>query len=174
MEAHMQTDTVKLLAVYNQAADAKMGDTIKTLSVEEWGKGLGGFYPSIRSLCVHLFTGDISWLKRFANLREFAAAKDPLVTAEYNRETLFPGVEEYLEKRAKLDEILIGFSKELSDEDLAKNLEYSTPRGEKIVKNFGGCIIHSFNHDTHHRGMISLYLELLGKANDFNSLTPVL
>jgi uncharacterized damage-inducible protein DinB len=174
MEALMQTDTAKIVAVYNQAANAKMNDIIKTLSVEEWGKALGGYYPSIRSLCVHLFTGDISWLKRFSNIREFAAAKDPLISAEYNRETLFPSVEEYLGARAKLDEILISFAKELTDGDLAKNLEYSNPKGDKIVKNFGGCILHTFNHDTHHRGMISLYLEFLGKANDFNSLSTTL
>jgi uncharacterized damage-inducible protein DinB len=27
-----------------------------------------------------------------------------------------------------------------------------------------------FNHQTHHRGMISLYLDMLGKENDFSSL----
>jgi uncharacterized damage-inducible protein DinB len=29
-----------------------------------------------------------------------------------------------------------------------------------------------FNHETHHRGMISLYLEMLGRENDFNSIAP--
>ncbi|MCL2722457.1 MAG: hypothetical protein FWD47_14095 [Treponema sp.] len=29
-------------------------------------------------------------------------------------------------------------------------------------------ITHVFNHQTHHRGMISLYLEMLGKENSFS------
>jgi uncharacterized damage-inducible protein DinB len=31
-----------------------------------------------------------------------------------------------------------------------------------------------FNHQTHHRGMISLYLDMLGKENDFSNLFVLL
>jgi len=39
---------------------------------------LGGYYPSIRSLCSHLFILDFTWLRRFANLRSFAYAQHPV------------------------------------------------------------------------------------------------
>ena len=35
-----------------------------------------------------------------------------------------------------------------------------------------GLLIHLFNHQTHHRGMISLYLEMLGKENNYNNILP--
>jgi uncharacterized damage-inducible protein DinB len=35
-----------------------------------------------------------------------------------------------------------------------------------------GLLIHLFNHETHHRAMVSIYLEMLGKANDYNNVLP--
>ena len=54
------------------------------------------------------------------------------------------------------------------------NLTYMDSRGDEYKKNFGGLIIHMFNHQTHHRGMISIYLEELGIANDFSNLNSIL
>ncbi|MDR3249352.1 MAG: DinB family protein [Treponema sp.] len=171
----MQTDTVKILAAYNQAATAKMNETIKTLSADEWNKALGGFFPSVRSLCSHIFTADLSWLKRFSKAREFASLKDPLLNQEIDfKELRFPTVEEYLKDRLALDNLLSGFAQDLSGEDLAQDLSYANSSGQTFTKNFGGLALHLFVHSAHHRGMISLYLELLGHANDFNSLSQVL
>jgi len=54
------------------------------------------------------------------------------------------------------------------------SLTYIDSHGNEYTKNFGGLIIHMFNHETHHRGMISLYLENLGIDNDFNSFNQIL
>jgi uncharacterized damage-inducible protein DinB len=172
----MQKDTLVLLAKYNKAANEKMDAVIKTLSPEEWDKPLGGFFKSIRNSCSHIYICDFNYLKRFSNLKDFAVFKDPF----FNRdpypfsETLFADMGEYLVKRPELDAKLSAFADELCDEDLGKILKYTDPRGNLIERNFGGLIMHNFNHDTHHRGMVSLYLELLGKENDFNSLAMVL
>jgi uncharacterized damage-inducible protein DinB len=175
----MQTDTVRILAAYNQAANTKMNEVIKTLSAEEWDRGLGGYFPSVRSLCSHLYIGDSTWVKRFARLEgragEFAVLKDPLFERDHSfKEVLFPRVEEYLSGRRRLDELLVEFAGELEDADLARDLSYSNSAGDRFTKNFGSLLLHAFNHDTHHRGMISLYLEILGRANDFNSLSAYL
>ena len=34
-------------------------------------------------------------------------------------------------------------------------------------------VAHMFNHQTHHRGQISLYLDILGKKNDFSGIAPL-
>jgi uncharacterized damage-inducible protein DinB len=165
----MQTDTVRLLAAYNKEADKKMNEAVKTLSAAEWEKNLGGFFPSVRSLCSHTYYWDLTWFGRFARNGKFKAAEDPLLNREYSGvELFFPRVEDFLNGRAVLDDLLIRFTNELSDEDLAGPLE--GVRGG----NRGALMLHVFNHQTHHRGMISLYLELLGRANDFNSLSGYL
>ncbi|MDR2746668.1 MAG: DinB family protein [Treponema sp.] len=175
----MQTSTVKLLAAYNQEANARMNDIIKTLNAEEWGRSLGGYFPSVRGLCSHIYIADVAWLKRFSRsagrVGTFAVFKDPLFGRDFSfKELLFPSPEEYLESRPALDRLLSDFVNELNDGDLAGDLSYANSAGDRFTKNFGGLLLHAFNHQTHHRGMISLYLEILGRANDFNSLSVVL
>jgi uncharacterized damage-inducible protein DinB len=175
----MQTSTVKILTAYNRAANIRMNEIIKTLNAGEWNRSLGGFFPSVRALCSHVYVADITWLKRFSQhggrIGVFAVYKDPLFNRDYSfKETLFPAPEEYLESRPVLDGLLTDFADELSDGDLGKDLDYADSSGGRHTKNFGGLLLHVFNHQTHHRGMISLYLEMLGRANDFNSLSTIL
>ena len=172
----MQKDSVVLLAKYNKTANEKMNAVIKTLSAEEWEKPLGGYFKSVRGSCSHLYVCDFNYLKRFLKLRDFALSKDSFFNRDpyQNTEILFPDMGEYLAKRPELDAKLTAFVDEIKDEDLGTILKYTDPRGRLIERNFGGLVMHNFNHDTHHRGMLSLYLELLGKDNDFNSLASVL
>ena len=173
----MQKDTLVLMAKYNKAANEKMDAVIKTISQAEWDKNLGGFFKTLRGICSHIYTCDFNYLKRFSNLRDFALFKDPFFGRDpypSGSAPLFEDMGEYLKKRPELDAKLCAFADELRDEDLGKILKYTTPRGDIVEKNFGGLVLHNFNHDTHHRGGISIYLELLGKDNDFNSLSPVL
>jgi uncharacterized damage-inducible protein DinB len=51
---------------------------------------------------------------------------------------------------------------------LEKILTYTDSEGNKLEKVMETLLLHVFNHETHHRGMISLYLEMLGKENDFS------
>jgi len=175
MEVHMQKDALVLLAKYNKAANEKMDTVIKTLSSQEWEKELGGFFKTIRATCSHIYVCDFNYLKRFSKLRDFAVLKDPFFDREpfSFTEILFADKGEYLEKRPDLNARLLAFTEELGDDDLGKILKYTDPRGNQLERNFGGLIMHNFNHDTHHRGAISLYLELLGKDNDFNSLAAI-
>jgi uncharacterized damage-inducible protein DinB len=74
----------------------------------------------------------------------------------------------------ELDNIIENFIKEITIEDIDKILEYKNTEGKIFEKRMEGLIIHMFNHETHHRAMISLYLEMLGKENDYNNILPML
>jgi uncharacterized damage-inducible protein DinB len=166
----MQTDTVRLLAAYNRAANREMNESIKALTAAEWEKNLGGSFPSVRSICSHTYYWDRTWFGRFARNGDFKAARDPLLNQDGSAaELFFPRVEDYLDSRDALDGLLIRFVDELNDGDLAGALPLEKGKGS-----CGALMLHAFNHQTHHRGMISLYLELLGRANDFNSLSAYL
>jgi uncharacterized damage-inducible protein DinB len=172
----MQKDTFIVLGKYNKAANAEMNRTIKNLSPAEWDKPLGGYFSSVRSLCSHLYICDFNWLKRFSNLRDFDLFKEPFFgRGPYSfDEVLFADVGEYLLQRPELDEKITAFVNSVTDGDLAKNLKYTDSSGTPYERNFDGLLLNLFNHETHHRGMISLYLEMLGKENDYSSIGAVL
>ena len=172
----MQKDTFVLWAKYNKAVNEKMDAVIKTLSPEEWDKNLGGYFKSVRGLCSHLYIGDYNWLKRFSKLREFPVFKEAFFSSEpYSfSEVLFGDMGEYLKKRPVQDDKILAFANELNDGDLSALLKYTDSRGNAYEKIFGGLMMQSFNHDTFHRGMISLYLEMLGRENDFSNFGVVL
>ena len=171
----MNKELFNLLARYNGAANEKMNVPVKSLTGDEWNRPLGGFFPSVRSVASHVYVADFTWLKRFAALRDFKTLGDGFFAKTYSfKEELFPAVEDYLARRPELDRKILDFVNEVSGEDLGKTLRYNDSQGKPFEKLFGGALLHMFNHGTHHRGMISLYLELLGRENDFSSITAIL
>ena len=172
----MHKDIFVLFAKYNKAVNQKMNEVIKTLSKEEWNKNLGGFFNSVRGLCSHLYICDFNWLKRYSRLRDFNIFKEVFFAREpYSfKETLFADLDEYITGRPILDEKIIAFINEVNEDDLNSFLKYTDSEGTAYERNFGSLIMHSLNHDSFHRGMISLYLEMLGRENDFGSFVDIL
>jgi uncharacterized damage-inducible protein DinB len=167
----MTSDTVKLLARYNRHANVEMGRICEGLSDEEWNRALGGYYPSIRALCSHVFQSDITWLRRFATLRPFRYGEHPVFQRPLVwGELLFPTYADYAPERQVADDLLSQFADEVTAEDLSQRLRYKNLRGVDQDRVLGGLVMHVFNHQTHHRGMVSLYLDMLGKQNDFSNL----
>jgi len=171
----MDKETITLFAKYNQTANCSMNEIIKTLTPAEWDKELGGYFKTVHALCSHIFVCDFNWLKRFSKFRDFAVFGEPFFSREMYSfsEVIFNDSSEYLARRPKLDEWIIRFASELNDSELMGMLTYTDSSGADYRWLFGGLIMHSLNHGTYHRGMLSLYLELLGKENDFGSLRPV-
>ncbi|MDR2101946.1 MAG: DinB family protein [Treponema sp.] len=167
----MERDIYTRLARYNQGVNEKMNGYIQSLTNDEWNHEFKGFFKSIRGICSHLYVGDYSWLKRFENLREFKTLKDPFFTQNLSsKEVLFPDKEDYLARRPELDKQIIALIDETLEGDYPQVLKYANSQGKTFEKKFGTALLQVFNHETHHRGMVSLYLELLGKENDFSSL----
>jgi uncharacterized damage-inducible protein DinB len=69
-----------------------------------------------------------------------------------------------------LDNIFIEFINEITVDDLNREVKGKNRKGMEIEKKVKIILMHLFNHETHHRGMISLYLEFIGKENDYSRL----
>jgi uncharacterized damage-inducible protein DinB len=171
----MTKDTFVVLAKYNRAANEGMDRVIKTLDADAWDKQFPAFFKSVRELCSHIYIVEFVWLKRFGGLREFKTLQDSFFKQSFGfGDVLFADKNDYLAKRPELDARIEAFVDEVTDGDLQKTAAYKDSEGNPYERNFGGILLHTFNHATHHRGMVSLYLELLGKDNDYNSLVQVL
>jgi uncharacterized damage-inducible protein DinB len=175
MEDMMEQYNFSLLAKYNKEANGKMNNIITAISEEEWNKPFNGYFKSIHELCSHIFKADYNWLNRFKKLRNFDSLDENYFNKKYDvKEMLFLTIDEYISKRIELDNIIINFIKEITVEDINKILEYKNTEEKIFEKRMEGLMIHMFNHETHHRAMISVYLEMLGKENDYNNILPML
>jgi uncharacterized damage-inducible protein DinB len=160
----MAENVFKLLVKYNRETNQDMNNIIRTLTDEEWNRQFSGYYKSVHELCSHIFIWDYIWLKRLKTAGNFSSLDDSYFKREYDyRELLFETIDEYAAKRAELDGILTDFVNEVTADDLTKEARW-TGAGERVEI----ILIHLSNHQTHHRGMISLYLESLGRENDYS------
>ena len=170
----MTVDTAQLFARFNTHANLEMNKVLSLLAPGDWNRDLGGYYSSFHSLLGHLYTVDIAWLLRFTTRRPFQALKGGAFDfPPAPGQVPFEGYAEYLEKRNSLDSTIASFVEELTESDLASDLSYRNFKGDEVTKNFGGLVMHLFNHQTHHRGMVALYLDQLDVPNDFNGLNAV-
>jgi uncharacterized damage-inducible protein DinB len=150
-----------------------MNKIIEKISEEQWNKNFSGFYKSIHEICSHIYISDYNWLKRYNLLRNFNCLTNSFFDKEYKlTEIIFSNKSEYLKMRNELDEKIIKFVSEITINDLENILEYSNSKGMKFEKRLDGLLIHLFNHETHHRAMVSIYLEMMGKENDYNNVLP--
>jgi uncharacterized damage-inducible protein DinB len=171
----MDKDTISLLARYNQKANEKMEYIVSSLGEKEWNHPFPGYFTSLRAVASHLFISSHTWVRRLRTLRDFALAKDSYFEKIYPYEAvLFPHPREFTGAMNELSEKITAFAGELTEADLGLTLKYTDSEGEKFERNYGNCWIHFLNHQTHHRGMISQCLEILGKENDYNSLLPAI
>ena len=171
----MDLATIKFLADYNKTVNVQMDALIAGLSEEQWEAKFGGYFDSIRSMCNHLCTCDFNWLRRFALLRPFEYIKDGFFERGIAfGERAFETREAYFRLRGELDEYLKRFAAELRAEDLGRILKYNDSHGDEHNQEFGLVILHVFNHQTHHRGMISLYLEELKVENDYSNIMDII
>ena len=157
-------------ADYNKRANSQMNAIIQNISEAEWDKPFASYWKSIHELCAHIFTADYGWLNRF---RVFTDSKK--LPAEYFRtnynwgETIFEHIHEYIHQRAELDEKITVFVNEITDEDLTRIMPWTDWEGAIIKKKLGIYLTHMFNHATHHRAQIAVYLDMIGKENDFST-----
>jgi len=171
----MDLKTIRFLAEYNQITNDNMNKLIANLSEEEWKRKFGGFFSSIRSLCNHLYICDFNWLKRFGLLRDFEYIKEDFFTKDLKFNShAFEDKNEYLKKRKELDEYMKRFVGEVKEEDLDKYLKYKDSHGNEHNQEYGLVILHVFNHQTHHRGMISIYLEEMKIDNDYSNIMDII
>jgi uncharacterized damage-inducible protein DinB len=164
----MDKSTFELLVKYNKEINQQMNEVIKTLSEEEWNKQFSGYFKSIRELCSHIFIRDYT---RFKSINNLITLDDACFNKDYNfEEILFENIDEYLIKRPELDNVLIHLINEMTAADLKREVKWKNTKGMEIKKKVEIMLLHLFNHETHHRGMISVYLEFMGKENDYSAL----
>jgi len=157
-------------ADYNKRANNKMNSIIKNLSEEEWDKTFSSYWNSIHNLCTHIYNADYGWLDRFKIFTNPKGFSNIDLEKNYNwKGIVFQNINDYIKMREELDEKIIVYVNEITEDDLEIIMSLTDREGNIHSKKLGIYFTHMFNHATHNRGQISVYLDILGKENDWGS-----
>lgn len=148
---------VLAMAEYNAEMNRRVYDAAARLPEEERRADRGVFWTSIHGTLSHILWADEAWLSRFAGWAGPAGKH-----AESDRY-----VEDFAELRRRRDAFdadLVDWAGTLVPEDLAGDLVWrSAVLGGEITKPRALCVIHLFNHQTHHRGQVHALLTHAGE-----------
>jgi len=154
-------DNVYLLARYNRWQNRQLYATCAALTEAERRTPVAGYYGSVHGLLNHLLWGDRTWLGRFTGVPYVA----DLATE------LYADFEELRREREATDAAILEWAEGVSEERLGEGLTYtSSVDGRTRTLPLWQLAAHFFNHQTHHRGQVTLMLAVLGKEYPITDL----
>ena len=161
----MQKENFQLFAKYNLWMNEKLFAAAEQLSDHDLREDKGAFFGSVLGTLNHLMIGDILWLKRFATdpekYRSLASLQETTIPESLDAH-LFDDLGSLRAARQKLDDNIIRFCDEVSDAQLAEELDYQNYQGNSYRDQLGLLVQHLFNHQTHHRGQVTTLLSQAG------------
>lgn len=145
------------MARYNAWQNRQYAELLEALPLSDLTRDRGAFFGSILGTLNHLSWGDRVWMSRF----------DPSVTppkaALADSTALCPTLGAWLAERHHLDGKISHWADALRAVDLAGDLAwYSESAGQKMRVPLAECVVHMFNHQTHHRGQIHAMMTASG------------
>lgn len=164
-------NAINYYAHCNHEINTTMVGIIKNADNHLFSVPIEGYYKSINAILDHYFIADTVWLKAFRQARDSSIFDTPIMLVDRNwGELQFKDIDSFAIARSELDGIMISYMKELKPEDLDKTITRVNRKGERMEKVVWKSILHMFNHDTHHRGQISLVLDQKGIENDYSNM----
>lgn len=147
----------EMLAAYNAWANERLYDSAAHLPDGDYRADLGAFFGSVHGTLNHLLVADRIWLRRFMGRGEEPTQLDQI---------LYDDFDELRNERHAEDVRIVGYVKDLAEEDLSATVCYRTTRTPTDLEQvLGPLLIHFFNHQTHHRGQAHCLLtRLTGEA----------
>lgn len=154
-----------MLAHYNQRINQQLIEVCYALPEHYLNKDTQSFFPNIISYWNHILFGDLILLNRIANFSAtslqpslFTALPKPVSARDIYSDNL----SELAQIRESLDQLIVNFCSNLTEQEVAAILSYTTTEGHKVTKPLSDVIQHLFNHQTHHRGQLTCILSQFG------------
>ena len=155
----------QMMAHYNQRINQQLLAVCQSLPDDLLNKPTGSFFATITDYWNHLLFGDLILLGRLANNNLAGLSSNSLAnfpTPVSPQDTYFERIAELSSARASLDELIIDFCQQLSEQECSTIIRYTTTEGDCVSKIASDVIQHLFNHQTHHRGQLTCVLSQFG------------
>ena len=162
------------LAKYNGSVNQSVLELLEPLKKDQVMMKTKAFYPSIFETLLHILIADLNWLKRYRDTfkenKALGSSKLLSLEEKYLRTEFESDYRKLFQYRKDVDEMIIRFINELGENQLNSIIRYKSYKGEAMEKESWKTILHWFNHQTHHRGQVSVLLDLIGIDHDYSSL----
>lgn len=150
----MNTIYFQTMARYNRWMNGNIYNICEQITDEERKQNRGAPFRSIHGVLNHLLLADRIWLGRFLQQPFTATSLD---------EELYADFDELHRERSLTDDVIDGWVASLTEKALAAPLMF-TPISNPQPRTFPlqHCVLHFFNHQTHHRGQVTAMIEQAG------------
>jgi uncharacterized damage-inducible protein DinB len=139
----------QMQALYNRVANERIYEACSKLSDEERREQRKGSFGSIHALLNHILLADRIWMSRFEGAGQ---TTPPLNTVLYDE---FDALRQArVEQDARMEAFFAGTGPEF----LTKKLNYRNSKGIECSDDSAMAVAHLFNHQTHHRGQIHVWI----------------
>ncbi|WDE01579.1 DinB family protein [Thalassomonas actiniarum] len=155
----------RMLSRYNIRINRQLLGCCEQLSTQALTKESHSFFPNVISYWNHLLFGDLILLKRLAannlagfTLNDFDTFPEPVSPQDIYHQELT----DIRTLREQVDQVIVEFFANLTDDECAQLMSYTSTEGELITKCVADVCQHLFNHQSHHRGQLTCVLSQLG------------
>lgn len=151
-------EACRTLARYNRWQNQSLLAAASTLDDAARRMDRGAFFRSVQGTLSHLMWGDHIWMSRFDGWEK------PRVSLAESADWI-TGWDDLTSRRRITDARIIRWTEALHDETLAGSLTwFSGVLGREVEKPLALCVLHFFNHQTHHRGQVHGLVTAAGAA----------
>lgn len=152
----IDSEFVRRMARYNAWQNRSLFGAAATLDETARRTDRGAFFGSIHGTLSHVLWGDTMWMSRFDGWEKPTVGIPDSAAWVETWERLSAA-------RADADARILDWAGRIDDPDLDGDLSwYSGSLGQSMIRPFGLCVVHFFNHQTHHRGQVHAMLTAAG------------
>lgn len=160
----IDAEFTRTMARYNAWQNESLCTAAARLADTDREADRGAFFGSIRATLSHILWADHVWMSRLADWpRPDTGLRDsPRLVTDWDA---------LVAARRKADAGIRAWADELSDVALTGDLTWWSGAAEReVVKPRALCVVHMFNHQTHHRGQVHAMLTAAGARPDATDL----
>ena len=149
---------------YSRWQNDQLSGFLQALTEAELTRDRGAFFGSIMGTANHLLWGDWIWISRFDKGQGPGGGIPESVS-------LCADLAAWLPQREKIDSRIGAWAETLGDVPLTGDFTwYSAAKEADVTKPYAQCVIHMFNHQTHHRGQLHQMLTETGSSAPVSDL----
>jgi uncharacterized damage-inducible protein DinB len=137
---------------YNIWAHDLVFESVTALTKEQYGRVVGGSFPSIRLTLEHVLATEVVWLSRWEG---HSLGDAPDYSGIADQHALVRMWRSFRNRQ-------MSFVTSLADDELSKPIAIRTRSGIETVQLLGDTMIHVVNHASYHRGQIASLVRQVG------------